>query len=59
MKELQYLNKYFFKYKYRFLFGILITISAQIFALYAPQYIGNSINAIEQFIKNNSDKATL
>ncbi|RKS25231.1 ATP-binding cassette subfamily B protein [Flavobacterium endophyticum] len=46
MKELQYLNKYFVKYKYHFLLGIVTTIIAQIFSLYTPKLIGNSINAL-------------
>ena len=51
MKELQYLNKYFVKYKFQFLLGILITIVAQIFSLFTPEYIKNSITAIENFKK--------
>jgi len=46
MKELQYLNKYFSKYKYHFLLGIVATIIAQIFSLYTPKLIGESINAL-------------
>lgn len=46
MKELQYLNKYFAKYKYHFLLGIITTIIAQIFSLYTPKLIGESINAL-------------
>ena len=53
MKELKYLNKYFVKYKYRFFLGLLFTILAQIFSLYTPEYIGNSINTIEEFAKSN------
>ena len=47
MKELQYLNKYFIKYKYRFLLGIIITIVAQFFTLYTPKLVGDSIKALE------------
>jgi ATP-binding cassette subfamily B protein len=53
MKELQYLNKYFIKYKYRFLLGIVITIVAQIFSLFTPELIGNSIKVIEEFSKQS------
>ena len=49
MKELQYLNKYFIKYKYRFLLGIVITIVAQIFMLFTPKLISKSFKAIESF----------
>lgn len=52
MKELQYLNKYFIKYKYRFLLGLFITIIAQIFSLFTPELIGNSIKVIEDFVKS-------
>ena len=53
MKELQYLNKYFIKYKYRFLLGIVITIVAQIFMLFTPKLISKSFKAIEDFDKQN------
>ena len=49
MRELQYLNKYFIKYRYRFLFGILTTIVAQIFMLFTPKLISQSFKAIEDF----------
>lgn len=52
MKELQKLNKYFIKYKYRFLTGILITIASQIFTVFTPQYVGDAINALQAFLKN-------
>ena len=54
MKELQYLNKYFVKYKYSFFIGILTTIVAQIFSLFTPKLISKSFKAIESFSKNNT-----
>ncbi|MGV3459613.1 MAG: ABC transporter ATP-binding protein [Flavobacterium sp.] len=54
MKELQYLNKYFVKYKFQFLLGIFITIVAQVFSLFTPEFIGDSIKAIENFYKNGN-----
>jgi ATP-binding cassette, subfamily B, multidrug efflux pump len=48
MKELQYLNKYFVKYQYRFLLGIVITIVAQIFRLFTPDLISKTFKAIEE-----------
>lgn len=53
MKELQYLNKYFIKYKYRFLLGIFITIIAQIFSLFTPKLISKSFESIERYSKSN------
>ena len=46
MKALKHLNKYFFKYRSRLIIGILITIIAKIFALFAPRLIGASINVV-------------
>jgi len=54
MKELQYLNKYFIKYKYSFLLGIITTIVAQIFSLFTPKLISKSFKAIEDFAKQGS-----
>lgn len=54
MKELQYLNKYFVKYKFQFLLGLLITIVAQIFSLFTPQLIANSINSVQDFLKQEN-----
>ncbi len=54
MKELQYLNKYFYKYKFSFLFGILTTIVAQLFALYTPKLISESFSLIESFYKTKN-----
>ncbi len=54
MKELQYLNKFFIKYKFQFLLGILITIAAQIFSLFAPELIKESIKSIEEYVANGT-----
>ena len=50
MKELQHINKYFYKYRFSILFGVLITIGAKIFALFTPRLIGESITVISQNI---------
>jgi ATP-binding cassette subfamily B multidrug efflux pump len=54
MKELLYLNKYFVKYKYSFLLGIVFTIIAQIFMLFTPKLISKSFKVIESFSKDKS-----
>ena len=51
MKELLYLNKYFIKYKYRFILGIVFTIVAQIFSLFTPKLISQCFDVIEDFFK--------
>ncbi|GIZ08132.1 ABC transporter ATP-binding protein [Flavobacterium sp. UMI-01] len=54
MKELGYLNKYFSKYKFHFLLGIVFTIIAQIFSLFTPKLISKSFESIENFAKDKS-----
>ncbi|MBC3846802.1 ABC transporter ATP-binding protein [Winogradskyella echinorum] len=46
MKALKHLNKYFFKYRYRLIIGVIITIIAKIFALFTPRLVGASINVV-------------
>ena len=55
MKSLNYLNKFFFKYRLRILIGILITIIARFFALVAPNLIGESITIIDNYLSNGGD----
>ena len=54
MKELKYLNKYLFKYRVSLFLGVLITIIARIFSLFAPRLIGNSLTAVERFILDDA-----
>ena len=49
MKELQYINNYFSKYKWRLLIGVLITILSKFLALKIPQIIGDSLNIVEKY----------
>jgi ATP-binding cassette subfamily B protein len=49
MKALKYLNKYFTKYKYRLLIGIIITVASKFLALQVPQLIRESVNIAEDF----------
>lgn len=59
MKELKFLNKYFFKYRKRLLLGLLITVVATIFRIIVPAKIGDSINGIRQYIYNEISIETL
>ncbi|WP_040250950.1 ABC transporter ATP-binding protein [Psychroserpens mesophilus] len=52
MKELKHINKYFYKYKYRLLLGVVITICAKVFALFTPRLIGKSITTISKGLNN-------
>ena len=49
MRALQYLNKFFYKYRFRLILGILITIVAKVFALQIPQLIKESLNVVEDY----------
>ena len=49
MKALQYLNKYFLKYKYRLAIGIIITVFAKFLALQVPQLIRQSVNIADDY----------
>jgi ATP-binding cassette subfamily B multidrug efflux pump len=52
LKALQYLNKYFSKYKWRILIGLFITIISKLLALQVPKIIGDSFNIIEEYLSN-------
>ena len=54
MKELQYINNYFFKYKRQLLIGILITVLSKFLTLKIPQIIGNSLNVVEDYQNGGS-----
>lgn len=49
MKELRFINKYFYKYRGRLLVGLLITAIATIFRIVVPAKIGDSVNAIQSY----------
>ncbi|GIZ16611.1 ABC transporter ATP-binding protein [Capnocytophaga catalasegens] len=59
MKHLKYVNKYFFKYKRKLFYGIIITIIARIFALVMPEYVQYSMDAIEQHIANSNSSVSI
>ena len=53
MKELQYLNKYFYKYRTKLFLGFIITVVARVFSLFAPRLIGNSLTVVENYLESN------
>jgi len=54
MKALLHLNKYFWKYRYRFILGLLFIFISNIFGLYPPIYIGEVFNIISDALNENS-----
>tara|TARA_R110002111_G_scaffold53887_1_gene93454 strand:- start:13781 stop:15535 length:1755 start_codon:yes stop_codon:yes gene_type:complete len=57
MKALKHLNKYFYKYRYRLIIGIVITIIAKIFALFTPRLVGASINIVSDRLDGKISEA--
>ena len=58
MKELQHLNKYFYKYRSRIIIGIFITIASKVFSVFPPKLIGSIIDTVNDQIQNpNNDIA--
>ncbi len=51
MRALQYLNRYFIKYRLLLLLGLIFTVSSRVFAVIAPSLVGDSITSIEQYIR--------
>lgn len=47
MKQLSVLNKYFWKYRWRFFLGILFVIASNYFAVLAPQVTGFVIDSVQ------------
>ena len=50
MKALQYVNKFFYKYRGRLIIGLLITAIATIFRIVVPAKIGDSVDSIKAYI---------
>ena len=60
MKALKHLNKYFWKYRYRFILGLIFIFTSNVFGLYPPIYIGEVLNLIsESLVQNNSSENTI
>ena len=50
MKELQHLNKYFFKYRWRFLLGIIFVSASNYFRVLQPQFIREALDLVVEKI---------
>jgi ATP-binding cassette subfamily B protein len=55
MEALKHLNKYFWKYRYRFVLGLLFVFVSNIFGLYPPIYIGEVLNLISDSLSQNKN----
>jgi ATP-binding cassette subfamily B protein len=51
MRELLYLNKYFWRYRWRFFAGILFVIISNIFSLFPARFVRESFDTVTEAIK--------
>ncbi|MGY5352893.1 ABC transporter ATP-binding protein [Wenyingzhuangia sp. IMCC45533] len=49
MKELKYINQFFYKYRFRLLLGILISIASRYLAVKVPEIVKNSLNTANDY----------
>ena len=54
MKSLKHLNKYFFKYKWHFLLGILFTITSNYFGVRMPLFVKSTVDSLMSEIQIES-----
>ncbi|MEO6915463.1 MAG: ABC transporter ATP-binding protein [Chitinophagaceae bacterium] len=59
MKHLASLNKYFWKYRYRFLLGIVFIVVSNYFRILAPQVTGYVVDAVEKHLPGYQPKNTV
>ncbi len=58
MKSLKHINKYFYKYRWRLLLGILFTAVSNIFAIYSVSYVGNAVDFLKKvFSPENTEES--
>ncbi len=56
MKQLSVINKYFWKYRWRFSLGILFIVLSNYFRILSPQITGYVIDAVERLLPGYSPK---
>lgn len=49
MKELKYINQFFFKYRFRLFIGIIISIASRYLAVKIPEVVKNSLNTANDY----------
>ena len=59
MKELQHLNKYFLKYKWKLIIGFFIVLIARIFAILTPKLSGDMIKYVEDYVNSGGELSEL
>ncbi len=51
MKELAFLNKYFFKYRYRFVLGVVFITLSNVFAIFPAQMVRHAFDLVNDTLK--------
>lgn len=57
MKQLSVINKYFWKYRWRFFLGMLFIVLSNYFRILSPQITGFVVDAVERMLPGYSPKA--
>lgn len=57
MKSLKHINKYFFKYRWRLLLGVLFVSVSNIFGVYSVTYVGEAIDYIKKILADPSQNS--
>ena len=53
MKHLKAVNKYFWKYRMRFLWGLVFIILSNYFRILTPQVTGYVVNSVEKELRDS------
>lgn len=59
MKSLRYINKYFLKYKWRFLLGVIFTVISNYFGVQMPAFFSQAINQFQEQINKPTTENVL
>ncbi|HXO78058.1 MAG TPA: ABC transporter transmembrane domain-containing protein, partial [Puia sp.] len=57
MKHLKAVNKYFWKYRWRFLLGLIFVILSNYFRILTPQVTGYVVNSVEKELRDSVSRA--
>jgi len=58
LKHLRAVNKYFWKYRWRFLLGILFIVLSNYFRILSPQVTGYIVNSVEKELRDSLSRKT-
>src|SRR5258708_516184 len=59
LKHLRAVNKYFWKYRWRFLLGILFIVLSNYFRILSPQVTGYIVNSVEKELRDSLSRKTV